>query len=248
MAVRVDQPLPPHAVLGRYYRDPQQKRAFLTDIFDATAGDYDRVEKTLSFGSGRWYRRQALRRAGLVGGMRVLDVAMGTGLVTREIRGIVGPDRVIGLDPSTGMIGQALRTLDVRAVVGMGETLPFEDEAFDFVSLGYALRHLADLRVAFAEFRRVLKPGGRVLVLEITRPEGFVLRNAFNAYLNGVLPLLARATGSGAETRRLWRYYGETIDTCVPPAVILKALEEVGFRSAGRYVSLGLFSEFCATK
>jgi demethylmenaquinone methyltransferase/2-methoxy-6-polyprenyl-1,4-benzoquinol methylase len=235
-------------MLKRYYRDAHGKRSFLTDIFDQTAGDYDRVEKTLSFGSGRWYRRQALRRAGLARGMRVLDVAMGTGLVTREIAGIVGPDQVVGLDPSRGMIGQALASLDVRAVVGMGEVLPFEDGSFDFVSMGYALRHLSDLRVAFTEFHRVLRPGGRVCVLEITRPQPMMLRTAFNLYLNGVLPLLARLGGSGVETRRLWRYYGETIDHCVPPAAILAALGDVGFVSPDRYLSLGLFSEFTAQK
>src|SRR5207244_1214410 len=73
--------LPPHPELSTYYRGARAKTAFLRQIFDDTAQDYDRVEGLLALGSGRWYRRQALRRAGLQTGMRVLDVATGTGLV-----------------------------------------------------------------------------------------------------------------------------------------------------------------------
>src|SRR3954451_4424532 len=82
-------PPPPHPVLSEYYDSAADKRAYLTSIFDETAADYDRVEKWFSMGSGRWYRRQALLRGGLKRGMRVLDVAVGTGLVAREALAIL---------------------------------------------------------------------------------------------------------------------------------------------------------------
>src|SRR4051794_22753257 len=98
-------PLPPHPVIKNYYDNAPRKREFLREIFDQTACDYDKLENVLALGSGRWYRRQALRRAGLVESMRVLDVASGTGLVAREAIGIVGPrGRVFGVDPSIGML------------------------------------------------------------------------------------------------------------------------------------------------
>src|SRR5260221_11162877 len=103
--------LPPHPTLDAYYAGAAVKRSFLRGIFDSDPGDYDHVERLLSFGSGRWYRRRALRRAGLGGGMNVLDVAVGTGLVAREEIAIAGhAGRVTGLDPSIGMMRQAVES------------------------------------------------------------------------------------------------------------------------------------------
>src|SRR5215203_4263367 len=166
-------PLRPHPELPEYYGPAKHKGEFLRDIFNETAPDYDRVERVLALGSGRWYRRQALRRAGVVNGMKLLDVATGTGLVAREAIALVGSSgQVIGVDPSFGMIAQAQALVGLTPVLGVGESLPFADRHFDFISMGYALRHLPDLRAAFAEFHRVLKPGGRLCMLEISRPAG----------------------------------------------------------------------------
>src|SRR5947209_17257789 len=153
--------VPPHPALIAYYGGASDKRRFLRRIFDSTARDYDFVERLLSFGTGSWYRRQALSRAGLVAGMRVLDVAVGTGLVAREEITLTGsPKLVIGLDPSAGMMRQAVASLNIAAVMGIGEQIPMAGGQFDFVSMGYALRHLVDLNLAFSEFLRVLRPGG----------------------------------------------------------------------------------------
>ena len=242
-------PLPPHPTLRTYYVTPSGKRAFLRDIFDETAHDYDRLEGVLALGSGRWYRRQALRRAGLTAGMRVLDVASGTGLVAREAIDVVGPGgAVVGVDPSLGMLRRARALPALRAVMGVGEALPFADEQFDFLSMGYALRHLPDLRAAFGEFHRVLRPGGRVCLLEISRPAGPVRRRLMGAYFRLLLPIIARVATTSPQTPRLWRYYWETIEQCVPPDVVLRALHDAGFADARRTLSLGVFSEFTATR
>ena len=249
MADAAADPIAPHPELANYYGESQNKSAFLRDIFDQTAPDYDRVERVLALGSGRWYRRQALKRAGLVDGMRVLDVATGTGLVAREAIEIVGPaGRVIGVDPSAGMLDQTRSLSSLQAVLGRGEFLPVADNAFDFVSMGYALRHLPDLKRAFAEFFRVLKPGGRLCILEISRPPGFVRRQLLHAYFRGVLPVASWCMRTSPQTRKLWQYYWETIDGCVAPEIVLAALREAGFENAKRGLSLGLFSEFTGTK
>lgn len=244
--------LPPHPELSTYYRGAQAKTAFLRQIFDDTAQDYDRVETVLALGSGRWYRRQALRRAGLASGMTVLDVAVGTGLVAREALQMAGPGgRVVGVDPSGGMLRHAAAALPaLRAVRGAGEALPLADARFDFVSMGYALRHLPDLRAAFAEFRRVLKPGGRLCVLEITRPASPIGRKLLAGYFKVVLPTLARlaTTTASPQTHKLWHYYWETIDLCIGPEAVMESLREAGFGDVRRHASLGLFSEYVARR
>lgn len=238
----------PHPVLSDYYRDEGERRRFLDSIFDRTAPDYDSIEKLLGFGSGPWYRGQALRRAGLGPGMALVDVGVGTGLVARQAVRIVGdPALVTGVDPSAGMLAAASLP-GVRLVQGTGEAIPLTPESQDFVSMGYALRHLASLRDAFAEFHRVLRPGGRVLVLEITRPTGRFARTMLKAYMRGVVPPLARLWSRSPETARIWRYYWETIEACVPPESVLATLEAAGFRDVHRHVELGIFSEYRARR
>jgi demethylmenaquinone methyltransferase / 2-methoxy-6-polyprenyl-1,4-benzoquinol methylase len=200
---------PPHPMIERYYATGDQKRVFLRSIFDDTAGDYDRVERWLSLGSGSWYRRQALRRAGLSQGMSVVDVAMGTGLVTREARALVGPDAsIIGIDPSPGMMAQS--NLNITSHVARAEAIPVPDASADFVSMGYALRHLEDLVVAFREFARVLKPGGTVCILEITKPRSRIGQFGMKAYLSTLGATVGLFTKLSPRTPELWSYYWQT--------------------------------------
>src|SRR5687768_8451461 len=146
MGVVVDsRPGAPHPILRGYYRDEAERRRFLTDIFDQVAGRYDRINALMAFGSGQWYRGWALRRAGLRPGLRVLDVAAGTGEVTRAAAALVGPPGfVTGIDPSSGMLARAGAKLSVPLTQGVAEALPFRDGAFDFLTMGYALRHVVD--------------------------------------------------------------------------------------------------------
>ena len=243
--------LPPHRPLPAYYADEGEHRSFLRRIFDDTAVDYDRIESVLALGSGRWYRRQALSRAGLAPGMQVVDVGCGTGLLAREAIGIVGAGHLlIGVDPSPGMMAQVHAKGPLpgaRFIEGRAEKLPLPDADADFLGMGYALRHIDDVQVAFAEFRRVLRPGGRLLVLEITRPAGALGRLALRIYMRVFVPLVARLLARRDETPRLFRYYWDTIEACIAPADVLAALQRAGFVDVQRRVELGIFSEYTAS-
>ena len=237
--------LPPHRVLREYYGRADQKPGFVRGIFDRTAADYDRVERFMALGTGSRYRREALQRAGLTEGMRVLDVAAGTGMVSREALGIVGETgRVIGLEPSAGMLEQLLAGLKIPVVRGTGERLPIENAAVDFLSMGYALRHLSDVSMALREFRRVLKPGGILCLLEITPPRGRIAKLLMRAYLRGIVPCLTRLTARHADSPLLWRYYWDTIDACLPPEQVMQAMRDAGFTDVKQNVALGIFSEY----
>ena len=237
----------PHPPLATYYESEAERAAFLRQIFDGTAADYDRVERTLALGSGPWYRRRALERAGLARGMRVVDVGFGTGLVAAQAIRIIGdPALLTGVDPSPAMMGASPLAGQVKLVEGKAEAIPLPDACADFVSMGFALRHVGDLAAAFAEFRRVLKPGGRMCVLEITQPEGRVASALLKAYMRGWVPLAARLSGAAAQTPRIWRYYWDSIEACAPPARILETMRAAGLVDADRYVELGVFSEYRA--
>lgn len=240
---------PPHAPLTDYYAGPGDRRRWLRDLFSRTATDYDRVERVLAFGSGTWYRRRALLEAGLARAMVVVDVGVGTGLVATAAARIVGDARLVtGVDPSPGMVAAAKVPPGVRLVEGSAEALPLPDSSADFISMGFALRHVDDLAASFREFHRVLRPGGRVCVLEITRPTSALGRSMLKAYMRGVVPWIARRVGRHRDTPELMRYYWDTIEACVPPATVLERLDGAGFTAVERQVDLGIFSAFRARK
>ncbi|HMH49610.1 MAG TPA: class I SAM-dependent methyltransferase [Candidatus Acidoferrum sp.] len=236
---------PPHPVLTDYYRRDADRRSFVITLFDATAGCYDRFCGVMSLGSGLWYRRRALEYLGLRPGMTLLDVATGTGLVARAAARILGdPRAVVGLDPSAGMLRQARQRVAGPLVQGQIEQLPFAGASFDVLTIGYALRHAADLDVAFRECLRVLKPGGQILVLEISRPTSPAQRWLTRLYITRAMPLLIALTTRNRDVGRLARYYWDTIATCVPPDLIVDSLRRSGFGKVRHRVLGGLLSEY----
>ena len=240
--------LAPHHPLTAYYQDEDEHRKYLRRIFDESAPDYERVERMLAFGSGQRYRYQALQRAGIAVGDHVLDVGIGTGMVAREALKLIGPQgRLVGVDPSPGMMAQ-VGLPGVELVRGQAEALPRPDASCDFLSMGYALRHISDLVAAFAEFHRTLRPGGRLLVLEITRPSGPLATLLLKGYMRVVVPLMARVVARQQQTPELWSYYWDTIEACIPPDTVLAALRGAGFTQVKRHVELGIFSEYTATR
>jgi demethylmenaquinone methyltransferase/2-methoxy-6-polyprenyl-1,4-benzoquinol methylase len=239
----------PHPPLKQYYQTEQERTAWVRGIFSRTAGDYERIESAMAFGSGPWYRRQALARAGLVHGMRVVDVGVGTGLVAREAVAIVGDASLVtGVDPSPGMLANARLPAGVKLLPGAAEAIPVADGAADFVSMGYALRHIADLRAAYAEFFRILPSGGHLCILEITLPRRALARALLRVYMRGVVPVLAWLVARHSEMPELMRYYWDTIEACVPPQAVIEGIRAAGFVEVSRHVELGVFSEYRARK
>lgn len=242
-------PLPPHPPLNRYYRDEEERRRKVGSWFNEAASDYDWINQAASLGTGTWYRKQALLRAGLAPGMSLLDAGSGTGVVAAQAQKIVGSSgRVVALDPSLGMLGHAAKRGVHGRVRGVAEALPFPDEKFDLLSMGYALRHVVDLRATFREYRRVLKPKGKVLLLEITPPSSRLAHHLLGFYIGRLMPFLARFGRGGRSSRELLEYYWDTIERCVPPATILQALAEAGFGNPQRYVEHGILSEYTAVR
>lgn len=239
----------PHPPLPEYYQSEVQHRRFLSQVFDETAGNYDWIDNMMSFGSGVWYRRDALKRAGLSAGMRHLDVAVGTGAIARSAVDIVGASgSVLGLDPSMGMLQQAVRSARIPVIQGVAERLPLPDASFDFLSMGYALRHVGDLRTTFDEYARVLKPGGKLLILEFAQPKSRLGYAVGRFYLNRVVPWLSQIGSGKKQARVLMEYCWQTVDNFVPGKDILEALAASGFVDATRRTWFGVFSEYVARK
>jgi len=239
----------PHAPLRNYYKNDSDRETWVRELFDRTAGDYDRLEAILGLGMGWRYRRRALKDAGLRAGMTVLDIGTGTGLLARAAAEIVGdPTQVTGVDPSGGMLAHARVPVGLQLLVGSAEKIPAHDAAADFVCMGYALRHIADLTAAFTEFFRVVRPGGRLCVLEMTAPEGRAARALLKAWMHGVMPCIASILSGRSDAPTLMRYHWDTVAACVPPELIQDALREAGFIDIERSTELAVFSAYRARR
>jgi demethylmenaquinone methyltransferase/2-methoxy-6-polyprenyl-1,4-benzoquinol methylase len=211
----------------------------VTAMFDDIAPVYDRLNSMMTLGRDRGWRRAATRAAGIGPGASAIDVACGTGRLSGLLAEVVGPfGRIVGVDLSEAMIGLARRNyrdvVQLRFEVGSALALPFEDATFDAATIAFGLRNLPDYEAGFRELRRVVRPNGRVVCLELTLPRPAPWGRLFHATFRGFAPLAGRLFGVG-ET---YRYLPGSLDG-FPAADELAAtmaragLEEVAYRTLG---------------
>ncbi len=223
--------------------------AFVRRLFNQTAPHYDLINQIFSLGSGGWYRRRCLRRAGLKPGHTVLDVAIGTGLIAEVAQRIVGPKgSVYGLDLSEAMLQEARRKLDLPLIQGTADMLPIQDGSIDFLVMGYALRHIRDLESCFREFFRVLRPGGVFLLLEVSSPTRAIYRSTLARYLGRAVPAISRMVTRRAEVQALMAYHWETMETCVAPPEINQTIVKSGFTNIVCEGWFDLFRSYSASR
>ncbi len=175
-------------------------------MFDGVAARYDRTNTVLSFGQDRRWRRHAARALDLRPGRKVLDVAAGTAVSTRELASHGA--WCVAADFSLGMLG-ASKDHVLPKVAADAMALPFADASFDSVTISFGLRNVSDPQAALAEFARITRPGGELLVCEFSRPRWGVIRTIYRWHLGHVLPFLARRFSSNPTA---YTYLGETIN------------------------------------
>jgi len=243
--------LNPHPVLNRHYGSEQEKQRFLRALFDASAPHYESIAKWGFFGSGHWYRLHALKdRGGLQPGMRCLDVATGTGPTARAAAEIVGdPALVTCLEPSMGMLRESARLMSgAPHIQGCADHIPLADNSHDFLSMGFALRHVDDLGQAFREYHRVLRPGGRLMILDIIIPEKGWVRFLSRLYFRDLLPKLTRIFTGSRNAALLMEYYWVTMEQMIDSEKVLQALRLAGFSQVKKHLVTSVFGEYTALK
>ncbi|HEY3417825.1 MAG TPA: ubiquinone/menaquinone biosynthesis methyltransferase [Armatimonadota bacterium] len=229
--MKTQQPQYPDTEEGRAAK-AQANRA----MFDGIAHRYDLLNRCMSLGLDRRWRRRLGDLCEIGPGSHCLDLCCGTGDVTRELAGRGAS--VVGLDASAKMLAIAAgRTEgDVSYVQGDALHLPFDDASFDAVTIAFGNRNVASLSVLFAEMRRVAKPGGRIVSLEINRPTSPLLYAAFFCYFSYLPALLARLLGADPAA---YRYLPASVRQYPSPAEVAEIMRSTGLRDVCVEAHLG---------
>ncbi len=217
------------------------KTELVRSMFDAIAPRYDLVNRVMTFGLDIRWRKQATRALGLPVGSRVLDLACGTGdfLTILSGAGIVP----LGMDLSWGML--AANSTGSPLAQADGSALPVATGSLDGITCGYALRNFTDLEAVFAEFGRVVRPGGRISLLEVAEPDGGILLVGHRIWFRRVVPLI----GGLLSDRAAYRYLPKSTAYLPPTSALRSLLGEAGFATVNhRPLSGGLSQLITATR
>ncbi len=222
----------------------EARRAYVTRMFDQIAKPYDRLNQIISLGRVGAWRARAMEVAGAKPGETALDLGCGTGdllLLLKERVGEAGS--VAGLDPSEEMLALARRKWEERGFAGepdlrqgVAESTGFPDATFDLVTMGWVLRNVGDRNATYREVLRILKPGGRLVSLDMSRSSFAPSRWAGALYLEGFMPVLVKVMGGDMES---YRYLARSTRRFPRAAELAREWEAAGFRDV-RYESLNV--------
>jgi len=178
----------------------RDKATYVKETFNSIAGHYDLMNSIMSLGMDKRWRRYAVKRVGAKPGMHILDVCCGTGQLSLELGNVVGSEgNVTGLDFSQKMLEVAKYSLiqssnpsNIRFIQGNAMELPFPNDSFDGVTVGWGLRNLPDLRQGIREMVRTVKPGAKVVSLDMAKPSFPVFKQAYWVYFEKMVPLMGK--------------------------------------------------------
>jgi demethylmenaquinone methyltransferase / 2-methoxy-6-polyprenyl-1,4-benzoquinol methylase len=235
-----------------YKSDESSKKQQVAKMFDNISGKYDFLNHFLSFGIDVIWRKKAINLLRQEKPKLILDVATGTGDFAIQAL-TIQPEKIIGIDISEGMLGVGRKKMKDRGydkiidmVSGDSENLPFENNKFDAITVAFGVRNFENLEIGLGEMLRVLKPGGRVVILEFSKPTSWYFKPIYNFYFKYITPTIGKAFSSDSEA---YSYLPESVDVFPDGKNFTAILDRLGYKNIScRPLTLGISSLYTGTK
>lgn len=235
------------------YQETGSKKTQVTEMFDTIAPKYDLLNRLLSLGIDTIWRKKAISRLNKEDHKTILDVATGTADMAIEINKQLQPKKIVGLDISANMIEVGNKKVDKKGLsdiisleVGDSENMTYPNESFDATTVAFGVRNFGNLEKGLSEMNRILRPGGKIVVLEFSKPSYFPFKQLFNFYFKHILPFIGKKT---SKDPKAYNYLYESVQAFPDYNNFADILEKVGFRSVEwKSLSLGICTIYTGIK
>ena len=242
-----------HDTVVPYKNSDSSKKQQVADMFDDIAVKYDFLNRFLSAVIDIGWRKKAIRQLKELQPKKILDVATGTADMAIMASGILKPEKITGIDISDGMLEigrQKIAKEGLNGIIellnGDSETINFEDNAFDAVTVAFGVRNFQHLEKGLSEIKRVLKPGGKLVVLEFSQPKMPVVKSIYNLYMKVICPNVGKLF---SKNRNAYTYLDASIKKFPEGKNFTQILDDLGYLNTySKPLSLGICSIYCGTK
>ena len=229
------------------------KKEQVADMFDNIAYRYDFLNRFLSIGIDVQWRKKAIRQLSDLKPKIILDVATGTADVAILAARILQPQKIVGIDISEGMLAFGQKKIDklglgnlIELLNGDSETIKFPDASFDAVTVAFGVRNFQNLEKGLSEIKRVLRPGGKLVILEFSKPKAPGIKQLYNVYMNVVAPNVGKLF---SKNRNAYKYLDESIKKFPEGKNFTKILDNIGFKKTfSKSLSFGICTIYCGVK
>lgn len=224
-----------HDTVTPYRHSDKEKKQQVAEMFDDVASKYDFLNRFLSMGIDQGWRRKAIRRLKPIKPQSILDVATGTGDFAMMTYKMLTPQKITGIDISKGMlevgrekVAKEKLSAYIQLMEGDSENLPFKDNSFDAVTVSFGVRNFQNLEKGIAEMYRILKPGGKLVILEFSRPKNPVFKLLYKIYMQVVTPNVGKMI---SKSKTAYQYLNDSIMVFPERKDFVTVMDSVGFTS-----------------
>jgi demethylmenaquinone methyltransferase / 2-methoxy-6-polyprenyl-1,4-benzoquinol methylase len=242
-----------HDTIVPFKDSAESKKKQVEKMFDKIAFRYDFLNHFLSAGIDVGWRKKAIKQLRSLDPKSILDVATGTGDMAILSYRLLNAEKIIGIDISDGMLEIGKKKIEklglqqrIELLKGDSETIIFNSNSFDAVTVAFGVRNFQNLELGLSEIKRVLKPGGKLIVLECTKPKLPVIKNFYNLYLNVIAPWIGRVI---SKNKNAYQYLNESVQKFPEGKDFVQILNKLGYKNAScKTLSLGISSIYSGEK
>ena len=239
-------------VVKPYNSEDSSKKEEVAEMFNNISKRYDFLNHFLSLGIDKLWRKKAINQLREIEPKRILDIATGTGdFAIAALK--LNPKEVIGVDISQGMLDMGIEKMKkrgydntIKMILGDSEKLPFEDESFDALTVGFGVRNYENLEQGLSDMLRILKPGGKAVILEFSKPKKFPIKQLFGFYSKRVIPFLGKTI---SKDKRAYAYLPESVEVFPEGQTFMDIMSKTGYKQVDSIlVSGGIATIYCGIK